>query len=199
MKEDFRENFAYSTLFTFVIAFVLAFVLAWIFNYTAPQVRFNQQEELAKATLVALGLDPGSQPVEAFRQQFGKSPDQVATLEETVVNGQKAKVLQFSGMGLWDRISGILAVDDEVNEIIGLSIIEQKETPGLGGRITEPEFQAQFRGEKIGQSIAMTPSSGGAYSQNHEDSAFDAISGSTLTSTAFAIIVNDAIQELRAN
>ena len=194
-----RENFAYSTLFTFALTFVLVLVLAWIYNYTEPQVRLNQQEEVAKATLTALGIDPTNKPVEAYKKQFGKLPAEASALEETQVDNELVKVLRFSGMGLWDRISGIIAVNADVSQIIGLSIIEQKETPGLGGRISEKPFQDQFRGEKIDNSITMTPSAGGDYSTDHDNSAFDAISGATLTSTSFALIVNNAIKELKQN
>ncbi len=196
-EEDFRENFAYSTVFTFALTFVLVLALAWIYHSTKPRVILNQQEELARATLAALGLNLSEEPVKAFESQFGKTPAEMSQLEEITLNGQKIKILQYSGMGLWDRINGIIAVNEDVSEIIGLSITEQKETPGLGGRISEKEFQEQFRGEKIGAEISMTPSAGGTYSSNRDNSAFDAISGATLTSTAFAIIVNDAIKELR--
>ena len=192
-----RENFAYSTIFTFVLAFALTLAPTWIYQVTESRVRLNQQGELAKATLNALGLDATDKPVEAFEEQFGKAPFEAAKLEETTVNGQKVKVMQFSGMGLWDRIEGVIAVNSEVSEIVGLSIIEQKETPGLGGRISEAEFQEQFEGEKIEANIRMTASTGGAYSLDRDNSAFDAVSGATLTSIAFAIIVNDAIKELK--
>ncbi|WGK68559.1 FMN-binding protein [Candidatus Haliotispira prima] len=194
-----RENFAYSTVFTFVLTFVLVLALAWIYGVTEPQVRLNQQEELARATLTVLGLDLTEEPVNAFKKQFGKMPAEASGLEETTVDGKKIKVVQFSGMGLWDRIYGVMAVNNDVSQILGLSITEQKETPGLGGRIVEIEFQEQFRGEKIGEKITMTPSAGGAYSSDRDDSAFDAVSGATLTSTAFAVIINDAIEELKAN
>ncbi|MEM9423420.1 MAG: FMN-binding protein, partial [Spirochaetota bacterium] len=192
-----RENFAYSTVFTFALAFVLALALAWIYEVTAPQVSLNQQRDLAKATLQSLGLEGTDNPVQAFEKQFGKAPMAAARLEETTVNGETVKVLQFSGMGLWDRIDGIISVNSDVSKIIGLSIIEQKETPGLGGRISEMEFQEQFRGEEIADKINMLASTGGDYSDNRSDSAFDAVSGATLTSTEFAKIVNDAIEELR--
>ena len=192
-----RENFAYSTVFTFALAFVLALVLAWIYQITEDQVRLNQQTDLAKATLSALGLEQTEDPIEAYKKQFGKSPAETSRMEETKLNGKVVKVLQFSGMGLWDRINGILAVNSDVSEIIGLSITEQKETPGLGGRITELEFQNQFRGEKIKDVLKMNNSTGGEYSASREDSAFDAISGATLTSTAFALMLNNAIKELK--
>ncbi len=192
-----RDNFAYSTVFTFVLAFALVLALAWIYEATEPQVLLNQQEELAKGTLNALGLDLTSNPVNAFEKQFGKSPAEISKMEEIMVDDQKVKVLQFSGMGLWDRISGVIAVNSDVSEIIGLSILEQKETPGLGGRISEEEFQEQFRGQKIGDVINMTPSTGDAYSPERDDSAFDAISGATLTSMFFATIVNEAVDELK--
>ncbi len=58
-------------------------------------------------------------------------------------------VILINGYGLWDAIYGYLAISNDGDTVIGISWYDQKETPGLGAVITEPQWQAQFHGKKI--------------------------------------------------
>lgn len=60
-------------------------------------------------------------------------------------------VIPINGMGLWDAIYGFLAIKPDANTVIGISWYDQKETPGLGANIAEPEWQSQFPGKHIFQ------------------------------------------------
>lgn len=63
-------------------------------------------------------------------------------------------VIPVNGMGLWDAIYGYLAIGTDGNGVIGISWYDQKETPGLGANISEPEWQSQFPGKHIFQESA---------------------------------------------
>jgi Na+-transporting NADH:ubiquinone oxidoreductase subunit C len=63
-------------------------------------------------------------------------------------------VIPVNGMGLWDAIYGFLAVKPDGNTVIGISWYDQKETPGLGANISEPEWQSQFPGKHLFQESA---------------------------------------------
>lgn len=60
-------------------------------------------------------------------------------------------VIPINGMGLWDAIYGYLAIEPNGDTVIGISWYDQKETPGLGANIAEPEWQSQFPGKRIFQ------------------------------------------------
>lgn len=60
-------------------------------------------------------------------------------------------VIPVNGFGLWDAIYGYIAVNTTGNEVIGISWYDQKETPGLGANIAEPEWQSLFPGKQIFQ------------------------------------------------
>ncbi len=51
---------------------------------------------------------------------------------------------EIAGSGFWDKVSGYLALCQGFNKIAGISFFNHKETPGLGQRIEEGWFQAQF-------------------------------------------------------
>lgn len=63
-------------------------------------------------------------------------------------------VIPVNGMGLWDAIYGYLAIKPDGDTVIGISWYDQKETPGLGANIAEPEWQSQFPGKVIFQESA---------------------------------------------
>lgn len=58
-------------------------------------------------------------------------------------------ILPVYGAGLWGPIWGYIAFDDNGNTIYGAYFAHQGETPGLGARIEEPDWQKQFQGKKI--------------------------------------------------
>ena len=63
---------------------------------------------------------------------------------------------------------------DSDGKVTGISVISaSSETPGLGARSTEPEFQAQFAGQ-VGTEVAVAKDGG----------SIDALTGATITSRA---------------
>ena len=78
--------------------------------------------------------------------------------KEEIEKNKKTKVegyvIPVNGMGLWDAIYGYLAIRTDGNTVIGISWYDQKETPGLGANISEPEWQSQFPGKHIFQENA---------------------------------------------
>lgn len=60
-------------------------------------------------------------------------------------------VIPVNGFGLWDAIYGYIAIQNNGNTVMGISWYDQKETPGLGANIAEPEWQSLFPGKQIFQ------------------------------------------------
>jgi Na+-transporting NADH:ubiquinone oxidoreductase subunit C len=78
-----------------------------------------------------------------------------AQIQEEEQNRQVEKyVIPVNGMGLWDAIYGYLAIELDGNTVTGISWYDQKETPGLGANIAEPDWQSQFPGKHIFQASA---------------------------------------------
>ena len=90
-------------------------------------------------------------------------------------------VLPVEGTGYQSAIRAMLALEPDLTTVAALTILEQDETPGLGARIEEPEWQAQWPGKQVVDadgSIVISVVRGQA-SGPHE---VDGISGATLTS-----------------
>ncbi|MFN4154636.1 MAG: FMN-binding protein [Paracoccaceae bacterium] len=58
-------------------------------------------------------------------------------------------LLPMTGLGYGGRIDAILALRGDMNTIAGIAITSHSETPGLGGRIEEPAWQAGFPGIEL--------------------------------------------------
>lgn len=90
-------------------------------------------------------------------------------------------VLPVYGYGLWGTMYGFLTLENDLNTIKGISFYEHKETPGLGARIDEPQWRAQFEGKESYDEQGNV-ATGVTKAGNHKDNWVDGISGATLTS-----------------
>lgn len=97
-------------------------------------------------------------------------------------------VLPVRGAGYQSTISAMLALEADLNTVAALTITEQGETPGLGARIEEPEWQALWPGKQIANEegeIVISVVRGEA-TPPYE---IDAISGATVTSNGVGNMV----------
>ena len=60
-----------------------------------------------------------------------------------------AYIFPMFGNGLWDWISGFVALDKDLNRVIGVAFDHKTETPGLGARISSSEIQDRYKGKEI--------------------------------------------------
>ena len=75
--------------------------------------------------------------------------------------------------GFGGAVDTMVGIDSD-GKVTGISVISaSSETPGLGARSTEPEFQAQFAGH-VGTEVAVAKDGG----------SIDALTGATITSRA---------------
>ncbi|MBF0544388.1 MAG: FMN-binding protein [Candidatus Riflebacteria bacterium] len=94
------------------------------------------------------------------------------------------------GKGMWGKIKIMIAYDAGKKQILGLDILSNSETPGLGTKITESEFLKQFQGLNAAKEIVMAKS-------KSQDNEFDGITGATISSNALCKIVNSCVGNLK--
>lgn len=95
-------------------------------------------------------------------------------------------VMPVRGYGLWGTLYGYLALDGDLDTISGLGFYSQKETPGLGGEVDNPQWKAKWPGVKLygddgepAVRLVKVRAPEGSAMASHE---VDALSGATLTS-----------------
>lgn len=101
-------------------------------------------------------------------------------------------VLPIEGMGMWGTVYGFLAVDRDGNTVRGLTFYEQKETPGLGGEIGNPKWQALWVGRKAFDAnfepqLKVIKGQAGPPAQDPYH--VDGLSGATITSNGITRLV----------
>jgi len=102
-------------------------------------------------------------------------------------DGQLDKIiLPIYGYGLWSMLYGFITLEADANTVYALQFYQHGETPGLGGRVDDPKWQALWRGKKV-YAAGLQPTLAvvkGRVASN--DPAFpykvDGLSGATITS-----------------
>lgn len=96
----------------------------------------------------------------------------------------EAYIFPMFGAGLWDWISGFIAVEGDLNTVKGVAFDHKSETPGLGARITDENVRGRYIGKKLFdadgtlQSVSMVKGEKGLPLDDHH---VDGMSGATLT------------------
>ncbi len=91
---------------------------------------------------------------------------------------------------MWGSITLTYVVNSYNWKILGLKVVEQKETVGLGARISEDDFGNKFIGINAENGVKSVP----IKVMNNE---FDAISGATVSSKSIEKIVNKSLLAIR--
>jgi Na+-transporting NADH:ubiquinone oxidoreductase subunit C len=98
---------------------------------------------------------------------------------------------QFSGGGVWGPIIGIITLESDKETIRQIRIMQQEETPGLGGIVADLKYLAKYVGIMIVPQIEVNIPDSATNKPNEVDS----ITGATRTSKAFEKILNDSYAE----
>ena len=195
-----KDSILYTVVFSFIVTFLFVFLLAIANESTSGIVQQNQELARQKAVLSAMAVPFKTD--EEVRTLYGS----IETVEKEGVKlfkgsreGKTIYAKEFSGSGLWGTITGILAVDDTVSQIVGIQIVTHNETPGLGGRIADPWFKEQFRGLKVkkGKIQVTFGAEAGSGKTNKEEGIADGITGASRTSQAMDTILNNELTLLK--
>jgi H+/Na+-translocating ferredoxin:NAD+ oxidoreductase subunit G len=100
-------------------------------------------------------------------------------------------VVKARGQGYADNIEVLIGVDAHVETITGLFILEQKETPGLGNKITFPAWREQFAGKKTDTPFVVVKD------KSTPINSIDAVTGATISSRSVAGIVNQSVKDIK--
>lgn len=169
----------------------LLLVLAW--QWTTPSITAHraQVEQAAIAEVLkrpartdtlflvggALSRTPSGDPAKAER-----------VVEGFDAQGRRVGVAVVAGEpGFADVVSVMIGFDPESGELLGMKILGQKETPGLGDKI---EKDSTFIGQFAGATARLT----GVKSRSGDDkSQIVTITGATISSRTVIRIINNAV------
>jgi electron transport complex protein RnfG len=175
--------------------FCSGLALVGIFLTTAPLIERNRAEALEAAIYRVL---PGAESRKAFVVREGtltpfESPGGSLPQEEAVYAGYDAEgnalgfAIPAEGPGFQDTIKLLYGYDPARRRVVGMEVLESKETPGLGDKIfKDQDFVGNFSDLAIDPSVVLVKD--GRTQENEVDS----ISGATISSRAVVRIINGA-------
>lgn len=102
-------------------------------------------ESLYAEYIQPLWVDPSGRLIEESQRGESDFPLYVYRKEGEI----EAYIVPFNSRGLWGRIHGYLAIDNDGSTITGFTVYKHSETPGLGGEIEKAWFQKNWVGKKI--------------------------------------------------
>ena len=193
-----RNSVIYAAVFTFVVCVAFVVILAIANQVTSARVDANKRLESRTAVLKAFGLTDSttlSSDIDSkYTQLVTEKSVEKAIAYTATIDGQTYVAVKFTMPGLWGPITAVLATDPAGTVVRGFEIVDQQETPGLGGRISEPWFSAQFKGKRVlpDGTIAFEQGSGkGNFDPNN--GTVDAITGASRTSDFVRALVNRSL------
>ena len=163
------------TLITVVAGAALAYV-----NYaTSAQIEKIKAENLAKGIKQVMGVD--------LNADFQYTTQEVG--DYTFYQSDLGTAIQSTTNGFGGALKVLVGFDNE-GTVLGYTILEHAETPGLGAKASD-WFQKGQKGDITGKNPATTK-----FTVSNDGGDIDAITASTITSRAFLLAVQNAYEEL---
>ncbi len=172
-----------------LVAVISSGLLAYFAVYTQPYIEKNKKAEIEKAIKEVV---PGTIESKALKDEN--------KFKIFAGYDKDGKLLGYAvytvGTGFQDLITVMFGVDKHLEKMYKLEVLEQKETPGLGAKITDEKIFLKFWENKNirGEIILAKPPKGESELKDNE---VNAISGATISSRSVVTIVNKALKRVR--
>ncbi|MFA5699393.1 MAG: FMN-binding protein [Sphaerochaeta sp.] len=188
MSEFYKER-VYPLIFMFIVTLVCIVLTAGAHILTFDLAEANELSFTRRAILDAAGL-PYENTTIGIEEEYLSSISEENGYFTAVVDGKTRYIVPLAGPGLWGTIEIMAGLEEDLTTFSGVAIVSQTETPGLGGRIEEPWFTAQFAGKKGPFTIVEEGTSAAA-------NEVDGITGASRTSEFFKNLTDRASAEAR--
>ena len=182
------------------------FLIVGVFQVTRPVIERNKAEALQKAVFHVL---PNAIASTTFRldesggfaplQSGGRAGEQLVYAGYGEDKQLVGVAVEAQGMGYQDIIRLIYGYSFTEQAIIGVQVLDSKETPGLGDKIeSDPDFLANFEHLDVSlvddRSALANPIVPVKHGEKSHPWQIDGITGATISSVATANLLNASAQ-----
>ncbi len=197
-KKYFSETRIYPVFFMVLVALFFGLILSAFYHTTKERVATQEELRLKTAILGLFQVEYDEENIHSVYQSHIEEKEHNGIFYYQGHDNQKLLGYCFpvSGNGLWGIITALLAIDGDLEELIGLHIIDQNETPGLGGRITEEKFLDQFSGKKLtddGKAVSFRLI---GENEDADETQINQITGATSSSKAVVDMLHRNIRDI---
>jgi Na+-translocating ferredoxin:NAD+ oxidoreductase subunit G len=199
----FQNNYLVQAWLVLLLATLFGLILAGVQATLGPKIETNKINEtrkqvpevvLGKSMAQKLADGGGSLTIDSRSisvEKQGKTK-LYNVFEARYPDGRAAGwAIKVTGQGYADKIELLLGLDPKAENLTGIFILGQKETPGLGNKIDEDAWRGQFSGKSTNQPLRVIK--GGA----SDAFTIDAITGATISSRSVTDIVNTSVNDLK--
>lgn len=189
------------------VGLTAAVLLVFTFQITSPYIQRNRAAYLEQAIFAVL-TEAATKTTFVSTQNDGFTPSESADAGGFLVyagyNESDELVgiaIEAQGQGFADVLSIIYGYSPGCDCIVGMKVLESKETPGLGDKIEkDPEFRANFDAldvqlspdeQQLLHGVELVKK--GAKTEAWQ---IEAITGATISSRAIANIINESSSEI---
>lgn len=174
-------------LFSAIAALALAITNNVTADKITQQIARAEQDALKKAMPTATEFTLMADKVAQFQSRSELSDVQNIWEGKAADGTSTGYVVRVAPIGYGDRIVTLVGVGND-GKITGLVVVTaDKETPGLGAKVTQPEFQAQYTGKSANSPLVVVKRAASA------DNEVQAITAATISSTAVTKGANEAL------
>ncbi len=181
-----ESTFKNMTLSLTLISVVAATCLGFVYELTRGPIETSNLNKKLAAIREVVPEFTNNPDAEMFRLPTGEGDSldiYPAKKDETLV-GYAVSTYTMNGFSGEIKLMAGFRPD---GTIINITVLEQKETPGLGTKMSEPSFRDQFRDRNPAEFSLKVKKDGGQV---------DAITAATISSRAFCDAVNRASNTL---
>lgn len=164
-----------------VIGLISGGVLALTYQWALPKIVANQIKATDEAVFKVV---PGTRNYKQVKQA------ELTYFDCFESNGRKiGTAILCAGNGYQGEIKIIVGVNADFSKFTGMTILEQVETPGLGAKIGEAKFMAQFK-----NLVTKPPIEYVKNKKPEQANQIEAITGATISSKAVVEIINRTVK-----
>jgi electron transport complex protein RnfG len=154
-----------------------------VFEVTAPMIAANRARALREAVLRVVPGATRMQAHEGAERAEGDGAVYAAYDDDGLFRGY---AIVGEGPGFQDTIRLIYGYDPSRATIVGMEVLESRETPGLGDKIAkDEEFVSSFDSLSVDPRVVLVKPG-----ESQAENEVDAITGATISSRAVVDIIN---------
>lgn len=182
-----ESNFRNMVLSLTLISLVASACLGFVYELTKKPIELSNLNKKLNAIKLVVPDFNNNPNEEMFRLPTGDgdSLDIYPAKKDNIITGYAVNT--NSSKGFSGNIS-LMAGFRPDGTIIGITVLDQKETPGLGTKMNEPSFRDQFINKNPSEFVLKVKKDGGKV---------DAITAATISSRAFCDAVQRAYNALQ--
>ncbi len=182
---DIKENGIVATVILVVVTVVITAALAAVNYLTEPVISENARAAADESRIRVFStaasfedvsgtyITPDTKKIRSVALALDAQGDPAGLVVESYENGYSGAIVVMTGITVQ-------------RELIGLIVLSNTETPGLGTRVALDSFTGRFLGGRPGLAFTFKKEDDGL-------NTVDAITASTISSTAVLRAVNDAL------